>query len=77
MSRVVDLESTAFQNLSRAEPCCHSLDIRGRTLCGAELTGARSAHPIGDCCVDGHKRCRTCDSLIETEEGVGPELEAA
>jgi len=58
---------------------CHSLDLWGRPLCGAVLTGHRSGHPIGTCVVDGHPRCSTCDSLMASPlEGLGPEfLEAS
>jgi hypothetical protein len=59
-------------------PHCHSLDIRGRTLCGAELQDFRAPHPAADCAIDGHPRCAICDELKMLEgEGVGGELEAA
>jgi hypothetical protein len=79
MSSVSELERQAFEDLNAIsrEAVCHSLDAQRRTLCGAELTGTKAPHPIGECVVDGHKRCATCGSLIEAEEGVGPEMEAA
>lgn len=46
---------------------CHSLDLRGRTLCGATLGGTRKPHPIGDCAAYGHPRCATCDTLMMCE----------
>lgn len=76
---VAELEKRAFENLNALsrEPCCHSLDVLGRSLCGAELTGTKPPHPIGDCCVEGHKRCRACDSLMEIDGDLPGCLEAA
>lgn len=58
---------------------CHSLDLLGRTLCGARLTGAIPPHPIGDCAVDGHPRCAACDTLMmcDGDDEATDALEAA
>lgn len=71
-------EWTEIGVITSIEGLCHSLDSRGRALCGACLVGNRSPHPISTCCVDGHPRCSVCDELMMLpSEGVGGELEAA
>jgi hypothetical protein len=65
--RVPESGPTVLWTDHEARALCHSLDAAGRPLCGADLTGTRAAHPIGDCVADGHPRCAACDSLMEID----------
>ena len=59
------------------EGACHSLDAKGRPICGAALIGNRSPHVIGRCMWEGHPRCSACDDLMEIDGDDPALLEAA
>lgn len=55
-----------------ATAMCHSLDVNGIPLCGADLLGVRPAHAIGICWMDDHPRCQVCEDLWDVEDLTHP-----
>ena len=73
---IVELDLDQYLLLLQGGPRCHSLDVAGRPLCGATLTGERPAHPMGDCAYENHPHCLTCRSLWDVEDATGSDYES-